>query len=247
MPTNAKQKSIIAYESIERIKRYDADMNLCHPNRDKMLEIAINFLKTTGITDSPVVLDLGIGTGCFSWALLKSFPKAKIIGVDGSQTMLDTAKTRLEPLKGNIEFRQGDFRNISEILAKEKIIDAAVTSFSLHHLNPKDKTEVLKTIRQHLRPNSWCFNADAIVGDTLVEELWQNMRVAGIVKRAKGTDPRFMDIASARKWLDEMSANEKDQPITLPEELDIFTHAGFSHVSVLWAECREMVICGRSS
>ena len=41
MPNNAKTGSIKAYDLPERVVSYDADMELMHPNRSKMVDIAL--------------------------------------------------------------------------------------------------------------------------------------------------------------------------------------------------------------
>ncbi len=59
------ERSIAAYDVSQRVKRYDADMELMHPNRSKMVQIALEVLpfpKTAALR----AIDLGIGTGYFT-------------------------------------------------------------------------------------------------------------------------------------------------------------------------------------
>ena len=247
MTTSSKQQSIAAYENAERVRRYGVDMDLMHPNRSKMATVAIEVLTAAGLPAEPTIIDLGIGTGFFSWQFLHSYPNAHIIGIDGSQPMLDLASTRLGPLAENVSLRQADFREVESVIAPSEKADAALASFALHHLNTNEKIAALQKVRQHLKPGGWFVDADIVVGDDVAEKLVQDLRVQGIVRRAAAVkDPRFKDFATTRQWLDKLEAEDNDQPLTLAQELDIFAKARFSHVTVFWFEYREIVIGGRN-
>src|SRR5678815_4785399 len=43
-PVRMTEQSIVAYDVSQRVKTYDADMDLMHPNRSKMVQIAIEVL-----------------------------------------------------------------------------------------------------------------------------------------------------------------------------------------------------------
>ena len=67
------EQSIAAYDVSQRVKTYDADMELMHPNRSKMVQVAIEVLpfpKTAALR----AIDLGIGTGYFTEQFLNHFP-----------------------------------------------------------------------------------------------------------------------------------------------------------------------------
>lgn len=88
-------------------------------------------------------------------------------------------------------------------------------------------------------------NADLIVGeDSTVEKRIQEIRVAGIVKRASGRHDRFLDVASTRRTLDELEAGEADQPLSLLEDLSVLREAGLHKPAVFWVEYREAVTGG---
>jgi len=88
-------------------------------------------------------------------------------------------------------------------------------------------------------------NADIIVAESPeLERRAQELRVAGIVARAAGADSRFPDAAAARRFLDEMEANESDQPLTLADELAILRDSGLERAGAFWLEYREVVTGG---
>jgi trans-aconitate 2-methyltransferase len=77
------ERSIGAYDVSQRVESYDADMELMHPNRSKMVQIALELLpfpKTAALC----AVDLGIGTGYFTERFLNYFPNSKVLGIDGA-------------------------------------------------------------------------------------------------------------------------------------------------------------------
>jgi hypothetical protein len=73
----------------------------------------------------------------------------------------------------------------------------------------------------------------------------QQIRIAGIVKRAGGADSRFANSASTRRFLADLEKNEHDQPLTLAEDLEVLRSSGLKNVSAFWLEYRELVSAGQ--
>ncbi len=83
------------------------------------------------------VLDLGCGTGLMLAAIKRRFPKAKLIGVDGSSGMLDQARRNLL----EATFLEGDIEN-ADFTASLPKADIVLSLSVLHHL---------KDVQGHLR------------------------------------------------------------------------------------------------
>jgi hypothetical protein len=97
-----------------------------------------------------------------------------------------------------------------------------------------------------LVPGGWFVNADLIVADSPeLESRLQELRVSGIVERARGSDNRFADLASTRRFLADLEKNERDQPLTLAEDLEVLRSSGLKNVSAFWLEYRELVSAGQ--
>jgi tRNA (cmo5U34)-methyltransferase len=237
--------SIAAYELPARVASYDADMDVMHPNRHKMVGIALETLPFDP-TASITALDLGTGTGFFTDRFLKQFPQARVISVDGSNLMIDLARTRLGTLTARVDFRIGDFRKLQDLIPESAHGDAVFSSYALHHLNHEEKCQVITQAIRFLKPGGWLVNADIVTHESkAIEERIQQLRVEGIVHRGHGLDPRFRDAASTRQFLDQLEATDMDQPLTLAEDLQVFQEAGLVHSAVLWSEYREVVIGGQ--
>lgn len=224
---------------------YDEDMDLMHPNRIKMVNIALEVLQFD--SKFPLtVIDLGTGTGFFTQRFLEKFPHSSVIAIDGSDKMLNLARTRLKAFAQSIDFRVGDLRKLNDIISNVKRVDVIYSSYALHHLNNHEKLNVIKQSIRHLKPGGWFLNADLVLADNIeIEQRIQQIRVNGILQRAKNSDKRFKDYESVRNFLITLETNENDQPLTLSEDLEIMKDAGLKNVSVFWQEYREVVYGGQ--
>jgi len=240
-----RERSIAAYDMSQRVKTYDADMALMHPNRSKMVQIALEMLpfsKTAALR----AIDLGIGTGYFTERFLTHFPNSRVLGIDGARAMIELAKTRLESLSSRVEFVIGDFRKLQDLVKGAGTVDVVISAYALHHLSRRDKETVLSQVVELLVPGGWFVNADLIVADSPeLESRLQQIRVAGIVDRAGGMDSRFADSAATRQFLADLELKEADQPLTLSEDLVLLRSSGLKNASSFWLEYRELVSGGQ--
>lgn len=237
------QQSIDAYDLPARVASYDADMEIMHPNRAKMVEIALDVLPFEAA--APLrALDLGVGTGFFSARFLERFPAARVVAVDGARAMLDLAGARFGAAAARVEFAVADFRALRDLALTPGAFDVVYSSFALHHLSRAEKTDVVRASLALLRPGGWFVNADIVVAESAeIEARIQALRLAGIVARARGRDARFADLDATRRFIDDLQARDGDQPLPLAEDLALLRDAGVRGASVFWSELREAV-CG---
>ena len=236
--------SIEAYDIPERIASYDADMDVMHPLRHEMIDVALrlpSFERDMSLT----ALDLGAGTGLFTQRLLERFPNARVIAVDGAALMVDVAAERLGDLRERVEFRVGDFQNLDALLDPKEKGHLIISSYALHHLDAAVKSAVVNRCVGFLEPGGWFLNADLVAAPT--EELagrYQQLRVEGILERAAPGDVRFRDAETTHEFLRNLEATEGDQPLALEQDLAILRASGLSHTAVFWHEFREAVTGG---
>jgi tRNA (cmo5U34)-methyltransferase len=238
--------SIAAYELPARVASYDADMDLMHPNRHKMVDIALEIIPFE-LQAAITALELGTGTGFFTQKFLDRFPQLRVISLDGSKSMVELARARLAARVERVDFCIGDFRQLRNNIPENARCEVAFSSYALHHLNHSEKVEVISQALTFLKPGGWLVNADIIKSESkVIEERIQQVRVNGIVRRGRGLDPRFRDADSVRQFLDQLEATDGDQPLTLGEDLQVLREAGLTHVSVFWSEYREVVVGGQT-
>ena len=233
-----------AYDLPERVARYDRDMDIMHPLRSKMIDIAVEVLPFDA-TEKLSILDLGVGTGVFSKELLDAYPLANIVAVDGAASMLDLAASRLTGLSERIQWVQADFRVLPDEITGADAYDVVISSYALHHLNATEKQAVLNSAVSSLRSGGWLLNADLVVAASpQIERRIQMIRVAGVTARAPESDERFVNEHTTRQLLDELEEHENDQPLSLDDDLRMFRESGLPNAEVFWREYREVVIGG---
>ncbi|MFC1724832.1 class I SAM-dependent methyltransferase, partial [candidate division KSB1 bacterium] len=159
-----EKNSISAYDLPARVISYDKDMDIMHPRRSKMIDIALEFLPVE--KDSQITaLELGAGTGYFTKRFLEKYPDAKIIAVDGAENMIELAKARLGYLSNKIDFRIADFRKLNSIISADEKADVVFSSYSLHHLTSPEKEAVVRKCAEFLKEGGWFINADLITAE----------------------------------------------------------------------------------
>jgi tRNA (cmo5U34)-methyltransferase len=237
--------SVKAYDIPERVRTYDADMDIMHPLRWKMIEVALEVLPFQQ-TQSLRALDLGVGTGLFSKRFLEKYPNSKVVAIDGAASMLELAKSRLGNLAQRVECVLSDLQTIPTTVTRHDTFDVVISSYALHHLNAQEKLAVLKSVVRAIKPTGWFLNADIVVAEAPdVERRIQEIRVEAVTDRAPAQDKRFRSTDATRQFLDDLEATEQDQPQTLDKDMRILRESGIISAEVFWKEYREAVIGGQ--
>jgi SAM-dependent methyltransferase len=111
----------------------DAEV-LAEPSRAARAEIS-------ELVDAPVrrILDLGAGTGTGTFGLLRHFPDAHAVAVDGSEEMLTLLRVRAEQL-GLSQRVTAVPADLDEGLPELDPVDLIWAAASMHHLADPDRT-----------------------------------------------------------------------------------------------------------
>jgi ubiquinone/menaquinone biosynthesis C-methylase UbiE len=127
------------------LREYDMRIRTFIPGYDAMLEAAADALATTVSGRSPVIVDVGIGTGALAARCRTAKPSARIVGVDEDEGMLAAARTRLgRALTGLC----GNFETVGL-----PGCHAVTASLALHHIpTPARRLRLFRRIRRALRP-----------------------------------------------------------------------------------------------
>lgn len=235
------EESIAAYRVPERVRGYDRDMDLFHPNRHRMARIALEVLPFA--SREPLrVLDLGAGTGFLTARFLARFPRSWVLAVDGSGEMLDLARERLGDDAGRADLREARLEEIASILPESARFDVVVSSHALHHLTREAKSALTRALVDRLSDGGWFVNADLVAMERAeMRERSREVRIERILAHARPDETRFCDTESLRAFLESLSRNESDRPLPLQDELEILRSAGLENASVLWQEFDEAV------
>lgn len=74
----------------------DSNVLTPRPETERVVEIALDFLKTATVGSAPQVMDLGTGSGCIALALAHDCPSAQVIATDISRSALAVARSNIE-------------------------------------------------------------------------------------------------------------------------------------------------------
>lgn len=104
------------------------------------------------------ILEIAVGTGSSTEFLIKTFPNAKITGLDPSPTYLKVAQENLKKYP-NINFVQGLGE---ELPFKDETFDAVVSTYLFHELPREVREKVIKESLRVLKPGGYMGIADSI-------------------------------------------------------------------------------------
>lgn len=104
------------------------------------------------------ILDLGSGNGNITATLIANYPYSQYTLLDASEKMLLEAKSR---------FGSTDFTYVKNMIQDANFTPESfsliVASFSLHHLETKDKSSAIQSIHQWLKPGGYFGYADLFI------------------------------------------------------------------------------------
>jgi ubiquinone/menaquinone biosynthesis C-methylase UbiE len=108
-----------------------------------------NHLKTIGFTEG-TILDVGCGFASDAIEIAKMFPKAKIIGIDLGEPLLDIGNELIEEekLREQITLLKGDAQNLKY---EDCSFDVVINSFLLHIV--ENPIQMLNEIDRVAKPN----------------------------------------------------------------------------------------------
>ena len=105
------------------------------------------------------ILELGIGWGDLTRELLDFFPKAGLVGLDGSSVMLERARENLAPWSDRVQLLCTDLTD-THALEGLRMLDGILTVSTLHHLTLTQLDVLFEQIVNHLKPNGRFINCD---------------------------------------------------------------------------------------
>ncbi|MBS3128379.1 class I SAM-dependent methyltransferase [Candidatus Woesearchaeota archaeon] len=166
------------------------------------------------------ILDIGLGTGKTTQALLKKFPNAKIDGVDISASMIKKAKARLKKSK-KVHFIEEDIKKFFS----DKKYDFCVAVLSLHHLRHQEKKDVFRKIYYSLKDQGLF-----VIGDRV------NFKTEKMTKERISSWKAYLN----KIWGKETGKSlfvmfdKEDIPSKVTDQVHWLKNIGFSKVKIVW-------------
>ncbi|WP_028296020.1 class I SAM-dependent methyltransferase [Olivibacter sitiensis] len=209
-------------------QKYDQQRAYLIPCYNDFYSIALPLLKERKAGES--LLDIGAGTGLFSYHIYQANPKLRFTLLDISPEMLEVAKERFAGL-GNFQYLETDYSN-KKLPGKYDII---VSALSIHHLENDEKAKLYERIYEALNPDGLFINADQVKGrtdalDNFYKESWKKAVIES------GLDQEAIRNAFKRTELDRFA------PLTW--QLNELQKVGFTEVDCIYRYHNFVVMIG---
>lgn len=210
--------------------------NAITPSRREHLAL-LTALVPAETDDAFLAVDLACGAGSLSEALLRAFPRCRVLAFDGSPRMLEEAGANLAPFGDRVERRPFDLFDRSWLDALPGPVRCFASSLAVHHLDGAQKRRLFRDLAARLEPggalllldlvepvNRYAWDAYGRAWDAIVRE-----QTAGL-PRGDEMYARFR-----AEWNHYVDPDlEVDKPSGLFEQLQWLREAGFDQVDCFW-------------
>lgn len=197
---------------------YDAMRRGLVPDFDGFYGHALDRIDDWRAPDVPLsVLDLGAGTGLLSAMILQRRPHARITCVDGSEGMLDQARSRFAG-DDRISYLRADLREVDLGTGWDPVVSA----LAIHHLEDDAKAALYGRVRSALAPGGLFLNAEMVAGESAeaTERYgahWlADVRAAGVGEediakaQERMTFDRYASVSAQLAWLRDAGFTDVD-------------------------------------
>jgi tRNA (cmo5U34)-methyltransferase len=216
------------------------------PARDEIRESFLDLIPAA--LDEPfLAVELGVGDGWLSEAILGRFPLARVLGLDGSPTMLRETEAKLQPFTGRFELRQFRLEDRSWRAECGADVRCFVSSLVIHHLDGAGKQVLYRDLYEQLDGGGALLIADIVAPLSERERRYMARRWDEEVKRQSlafsGSLNAFQQfVDTGWNWYE--FPDPMDMPSAVPEHLKWLTEAGFAGANVFWERAGHAVYGG---
>lgn len=217
------------------------------PGRDEIEGVLLDLVPAER-DDRFLVVDVGAGQGWLGAAVLRRFPRARLLALDGSPTMLREAGSLLAPYGDRAELRAFRLEDPAWIDGLEEPVRCVLSSLVIHYLDGPGKRALFERVRERLEPGGALLVADLVWptgerGVRLAARMWDE-EVRRQSAEAAGDERLYERFVRDRWNLYAYPDPEVDKPSSLPEQLRWLEDAGFEGVDAWWLRAGHAVYGG---
>jgi tRNA (cmo5U34)-methyltransferase len=219
------------------------------PRREEILESFLDLIPGN-LGDSFIGVELGTGAGWLSEGILRRLPRARMIGLDGSEAMRQTTARLLAPFGDRAEVRPFRLEEPAWRAALPAHINLVVSSLVIHHLDGDGKRRLFVDLFSRLSPGGALLICDVVkpandegrrtMANAWDEEVRRNsLEIIG--------DLSAYDEFVTDRWnmyAHPESEDDIDHPSTLVEQLTWLAEAGFVGIDAWWVRAGHALFGG---
>lgn len=203
-----------------------------NPERKQPLDLLVKTLTDFfAASDVPRrVLDLGCGHGVIAARVLAEIPQTMLVGVDGSQLMLDLARERLAPFAGRVTLAHASFETMTPASLPGAPYGAAFAVQAIHNTDDEGKKRAYLSVRETLAPGGLFVLVDRIRLATpglfgVYRSVWDMLGATFNAQQQEGT---------TLEEHDRLRIARGDRPGSLEQNLLWLREAGFREVAPVY-------------
>ncbi len=215
------------------------------PEREEQIAAVLDLIPDPG---DGLLVDLCCGEGLLSRTLLERFPRARVLALDLSPTMLAQARATCADHSGRFDTRPFDLADRSWRTFPEPV-RAFVSSLAIHHLDGEGKRQLYRDLAAALAPGGALVIADLVqpatpASQALAAKAWDDAVRRRSLELSGGLGPykKFIEM-SWNLWA-EAEPDPIDKPSTLLDQLRWLEEAGLGGVDVCWLKAGHAVFGG---
>jgi tRNA (cmo5U34)-methyltransferase len=216
------------------------------PSRQEQMDFMASLVPADE-DESFSIVDLACGAGALSEAVLRRFPRSRVLALDGSAAMLERAAQQLAPYADRTDFSRFDLRARDWVQRLPTGLRCFVSSLAIHHLDRSEKQTLYRDLTGALPPGGGLLIVDLIepVNDrawTAYGDAWdaivqqQSLEYTG----SSTSYERFREGWNHYREPD----LEFDKPSGLFEQLRWLSQAGLREVDCFWLRAGHAIFGG---
>jgi SAM-dependent methyltransferase len=216
------------------------------PARDEIQKTILDLIPAEH-DEAFLAVELGIGSGWLSAAILARFPAARVLGLDGSPTMLQETAARLQQFAGRFELQLFQLEGRSWTMGIAPDVRCFVSSLVIHHLDAAGKQAHYRDLYAHLEDGGAALIADLVAPRSEWERWYMARWWDAEVKRQSlamtGSLQAYQQFVDERwNWYE--YPDPMDMPSTVPDHLQWLSEAGFAAANLFWERAGHAIYGG---
>jgi tRNA (cmo5U34)-methyltransferase len=218
------------------------------PRRDEIAQAFVDLIPADE-DETFIGAELGTGQGWLTTAILRSYPYARMIGLDGSEMMLAATTEATSAFGDRFEGRLFRLEEGGWIASLPNELRCIVSSLVIHHLDGPGKRALFQALFTKLAPGGGLLINDVMEptsswGRRHWARAW-NADVERQSREAENVEAFSQFVADKWNFYEYPDPDDEvDHPSTVIEQLTWLKEAGFARVDVWWARAGHVLFGG---